>query len=621
MTVNALSKEEVIYELNAFCGNADLSADVVLSDAKGGFWMSYNHSISKAYGKVGYSFLNNRFELSNRVLDDIQTKTAAGSMTEGTSYHLDLKVRETEEGKKVYFYVNGVLVMSDLDSADYRGKVGFVLSDCIATFSNITFRGDAKPLLGVTDKPLIGTITLDMIETDSDIIMTNGGGGYRTADGGKTWSKYSAKGMTDYNMVQLKDTGDLVSFKRISQTGTNSSGEEITEYNYACAISYDDGQTWTTLVDAVMDEWLPGRLSMNNRLTQGAMSGRLYFVTSETNNEAAGVFAIWTSEDNGASWKRTGYFDADAEGYCIQEGVVCEAADGTARCYFRNDLGMLCYYLSPDGGKTWSDMTAYPTPFISSMTCFNVEVDPEDGAMYLAWGHDNTNLNGQAQFPRTRWSIAKSTDNGHSWEWLGTAHENNNIVFNMMNLCINVSKDYLILQCFSDNEFDTTNWYSRMVVMPKDTQVTTKKFERVHMLNADALDNTLVMNKSRQDRVMAMHPSTGAVLLDGNLIEGAASGTKLSLGVGADFVGATLSAGSNSAWNLTYGGATVTFSASEVTLVNGIPYVEVSTFANKFGMSVIDRSGTKLISRLSAITARQGSVFRYGLDLFTNSIN
>lgn len=612
MTLDARGQENVIVELNAYAGNVDMSADVTITEAKGGFWMMANHCISQSYTKLGYSFADQLYQIVDKVPTSETVTTEKGSMATETKLHLEMKVRERPEGKLVTLYVNGEPVITKDASFNHRGRVGFILSDCVATIENVYYRGDTKPVPALTDSPILGSTTNDMIETEEEIIITSGGGGHVTSDGGKTWGKYVPKGDISENMVQLKDSNELLSFKRFAD-GVSEDGH--TCYNYRCSVSRDYGQTWEVLVNKVMPVSLPGRLSMQNRLTQGH-SGRVYFVTSETNNEAYGAFAIWYSDDAGRSWKESEtYLDGEVEGYCIQEGVVVETKSNT-RCYFRNDKGMLMYFDSKDRGQTW-DKVPKPLPFVGTMTCFNVEVDPEDGAVYIAWGYDNPNLAKAAQTPRTRWAVAKSTDDGENWTWLGTAHENNHISSNMMNLCINVSKDYLIMHCFSDDLFDTSQWHCRLVVMEKDKQTPTMRFERVHESDFAILDKmTSVTVEDKKNRTMAVHSANGSVLLNNERVENAVEGSKLALGCGAIFVGSVMTEDGAGGWNLTCGTSVVNFAASEVTMIGDKPYVELSVFADRFHLYTTERDGTVLVSTHKTFTTRQGNSFCYALDLF-----
>lgn len=391
LKLNATGMENAIAELVSYIGNGDLSADVTLRAGTECFGFIYNHCVTEGYSRAIYDFTKKRFEIYDKEVTQESLKAyRAGSLPVDKTVHMELKIRETEDGKVIKVYVDGEEVISQVGSFDHRGKLGFILSNGIAYLDNVVYRGDAKPILGMTDSPLKGYITLDLIETEEELILTNESGGYKTSNGGKTWTTIAAKGMMSYNMVRLQN-GQLLSLVRWA-AGTDENGQTI--YTYHSGISKDDGNTWTDQ-GAIMEDALPGRLSMNNRVTQGP-SGRIYFASSETNNEDYGALAIWYSDNNGEDWTESEtYMDATQTGFCIQEGVVIELESGETRCYFRNEHGYLEYFISADRGKTW-DLTPHRTPFLSTMSCFNVERDPEDGALYLAWSYDNGNLSGRA---------------------------------------------------------------------------------------------------------------------------------------------------------------------------------------------------------------------------------
>lgn len=591
MTLDGSGSSTAIAELNAFCGNADLSADVTIQPGARGFWFILNHCITDGYSRVGYNFQTGMYELVDNEKGSFTTQSSIGFLNHGQTVHLDMKIRETEEGKRVLLYADGTLVLDKISQFDHRGNVGFIINKGTAILDNVVYRGDTKPLPGVTDTPISdGPITLDMIENGDEVIMVGGSsGGYKTSDGGHNWERVGGTNMMSYNLAQLPN-GELLSFVH-KNTGKDAEGRDV--YNYLCGVSSDNGQTWRE-IGYVMEDSLPGRLSMNNRLTVGA-SGRVYFVSSETNNEDYGAFAIWYSDDNGRSWTQSEtYMDGVVEGYCIQEGVVVETAT-TTRCYFRNDMGMLRYYSSYDRGVTW-DMTPRVTPFISSMTCFNLELDPEDGSLYIAWGYDNINLDGTPQFPRTRWGVAKSTDGGETWDWLGTAHENNHINFNMMNLSINVSKDYLILQCFSDDEFDTGTWYSRMVMIDKDKQKTTKRFEQLHTMNRYQIEQTRTISQQRLDRTLVVNSDNGNVVLRGKTMLHCAYDGYLDLQCAAAYLGATVEQGSGGSAILRIGQSAVTVDAADLAVQNGKQYMKLSTLVSQFGLQSVSQGEVQIIS-------------------------
>ena len=354
-----------------------------------------------------------------------------------------------------------------------------------------------------------------------------------------------------------------------------------------------------------------------NAISQGP-SGRVYFVYGGGNSEDYGFSEVWMSDDNGRSWfKSMTEIDAVQTGYVIAEAKVIETTQNT-RFYFRTDKGQICYFESYDYGETW-DMIPHSTPFISSMTCFSVEADPEDpDTLYIGWGYDTINLYARPQFSRTRWAVARSTDAGQNWEMVGTVHENNSVEHNMMNLNINVSKDYVYLNAFSsDNYGATLPWSSRIVSFPKDKQRTSPRLEQIHIMYPSQIENAVILPKEEEELTLAVYPDTESVVLREQLIQNGAEGEYISLEIAAAFVGAAVEEDGSASATLTLGDATVTFNSPAVKSVNGKMYLSVDAFADKFGMTVIKEKGMLLIGEKSDWSQRQKNALRYATDLFS----
>lgn len=106
-----------------------------------------------------------------------------------------------------------------------------------------------------------------------------------------------------------------------------------------------------------------------------------------------------------------------------------------------------------------------------------------------------------------------------------------------MNLCINVSKDYLILQCFSDDEFAPGNWYSRNIVISKDKQKTSMRFEQLHTRDRKQIESINQLHRKRDRFALVIHPESNTILQNGVRTEGGALGEKISLAHGAALCG------------------------------------------------------------------------------------
>ncbi len=636
MVLDASNSTDAMVLFNAACGDFDLSATVTIDSFKtfseGGFWFLMNHPTSDAYTKAGY-YKNawgttKQYQIIDNASTSAKTSTATGSLSTGTAYQFDVKVRQNDDGTEtITLYVDGSQVLTQTGSYTHRGKIGFILSKCKAIISDVSYRGDAKPMLDVRDNPLSGTTTLDMIETDSITYLVNAGGGFTTTDGGKTWTAFTPSagaglsteysiGMTQ-NMVQLQN-GEVLSINKNSPASWRDEYDQRRSVHNVW-VSTDNGMNWSkrgNIGGQTLEDAIQGRDATVNRISQGP-SGRIYFVAGEGNSEDYGDAVVWYSDDNGSSWTRSSSnISAINEGYVIAEAVVIETTKDT-RFYFRTDKGQLCYYLSNDRGATW-DMIPHSTPFVSSMTCFGVEADPADpDTLYLAWGYDNINLFARAQFPRTRWAVAKSTDGGDTWEMIGTAHENNSVSHNMMNLDISVGNEYIYLNAFSSDTFgETLPWTSRIVSFPKSKQRTSVRMEQLHLMYPEQIENTTILPKEKENLAMVVSPASGGVLLNGQWIPGAASGEYVSVDVLATFVGATTETAADGTVSIKAGNSVVTFGSDILNAVNGTQFVKLEKAAEQLGLIITEEDGTQIVSTNAEWSARQKKALRFATDLF-----
>ncbi len=618
-----------IAELSPSVGNVSLTTHLTIVSGTQGFWFVANHGVTDAYTKIGYNFTTGNYEIIDVKSGNIvNSKTVSGSLATGKRVLMNLKIEETATGKNLALYVDGNKVISSDSYFANRGRVGFMVANGNASLGYVVYRGDAKPVLDIRDNPLSGTTTLDMIETPTMTYLVNAGGGFTTTDGGKTWTAFTpteGQGLSkDYsigmtrNMVTLAN-GQILSINRNSpKSWYDEYGQRRSVHNVW--VSSDNGMNWSkqgNVGGQTLEDSIQGLDATVNRISQGP-SGRIYFVAGGGNSEDYGYSEVWMSDNNGESWfKSMAPIDALQTGYVIAEAVVIETTKNT-RFYFRTDKGQLCYYESYDRGESW-DMIPHPTPFISSMTCFGIEADPADpDTLYMGWGFDNINLYARAQFPRTRWSVAKSTDGGDTWEMLGTVHENNSVEENMMNLNLNVGQDYVYLNAFSSNTHGQIQpWTSRIVSFPKNSQRTTPRFEQLHTMYPTQIENTIVLPKEQENLAMTVHPSSGNVTLRGQLIHGAANGEYVAMDVVAAFIGATLEISESGNAVLKIGKGSVEIPSRNLRTINGKMFGMLSVVADKLDMSVTDEDGTMLVSRKADWSARQRNALRYSTDLFT----
>lgn len=639
LVLNASGKTNAMAELYAFSGDFDLSAKVNVSSignwSIGGFWFLLNHSITNTYTKAGWNhqtLLSNKYEIVDRIdnKDQSGSTSKSGTLPTNQSVQLDLKVRRTEAGETITLYVNGSQVVSKTGHFERYGKIGFLLSNCTATIEEISYRGNARPVARANDAIFPISITSggmrDLLELDNgDVYIINHIEGLKTNDGGETFENVASKLVfqkdADGNDTQYVDTVNTIGITAKRKYGWNNAmlrlqngtylsvcpdAPQSDEYNrkyYGFTVAKStDGLHWSDVYtnNPPYHGRNRGVAPTVNYLKQGA-SGRIYFTYHYGANEDIGDVQVWYSDDNGNNWKHSITIHGQDTGHVLAESQVVESETST-KLFFRNDKGYLCYYESPDCGTTWDLDHLYKTPLIASEACFNIEVDPKDpNTFYVAWEYNNLNLFARHQWPRTRWSVAKSTDGGTTWEFVGTVDENNHVSYTSSNMSMNVSNDYVIVNADALDDADGTNkWRGRMVMFPKDKVKTSKRFEQMHYQYETQIDNTKVMPKERLMQTLVMHPESGRVLLHGKRVDGAAKSEYVSLAVAEAYLGKSVSV-----------------SEDALTTIDGKQYVKISALTETYGLTLVEESGTLILSQSGDWSVRQLIALRSSVDVFT----
>ncbi|PWE29266.1 glycoside hydrolase [Maritimibacter sp. 55A14] len=256
-----------------------------------------------------------------------------------------------------------------------------------------------------------------------------GAGVWRSTDGGMTWelSKLS-KGQIDEWAAADPETARLLNWTPV-ETAFDGEVSAIWSLLPAHGMLYaggkpgmlfasaDGGRTWekvTALSDHPEKEsWNPGAagLVVHSLLCDPAAPGKLWAGIS-----AAGVFA---TEDGGATWERRNRL-SNAEA-CAHHDHPAAPRDGeTGHCvhnmvrvadrdllYQQNHHGV---FRSPDGGRTWQDITAgLPSTF-----GFPIAVHPRDAQ--TIWVLPLNSDTGGRFPPDASAAVWKSGDGGQSWQ-------------------------------------------------------------------------------------------------------------------------------------------------------------------------------------------------------------
>ncbi len=618
MVVNALGKTNAITELNAFAGNVSMEAEVTLKNCKDGFWFLLNHPVSETYTKAGYNFKTKKFEILDRIDSDAKiTKVETdGEWKIGEKVHLAVTAEEKGAGKVVTLYVNGTPVLSKNDSFPHRGKVGFIISDGVASIESFSYRGDTKPLVDVRDTVNVGT-TQEMIEQkDGSIILGNLGSRSMTTDGGKTWTSLGADGWMSPHVLRLRN-GAVVA-KTGQRLGTTEWGRPA--YSQIIGISYDDGKTWTQ--QGVLKEGNhEGHGNTIHRLSEGPLLpgkdyGRLYFIGSYTlRSENYGNATVWYSDDMGKTWTEGFTFTYENMGYTNMQEPVVVATETSTRIYYRSDRGTIRYFESPDGGVTWDPLTSYDTPFFMSLNCFGMDVDLATGEIYLVWSADNTNGGARYQFPRTNWRVAKSSDDGETWEYIGTLFENNTDECPQMNLGGYTTSEYFIANSYMSDTYNTSDYLGRVGMFPKTKQTTQVRDDQVHLYSRAYLEQMRGVRTELLESSLLLHPQSGAAMLYGNRLENAANESGIAAEYAAVFLGASIEEGETGTVVFRTGNTTVVLEATEK---DGRKMIAPEVIAEEYGLHLQQEQGVTILSSYQDWTLRERETLSNALNLFAD---
>ncbi len=627
MTLVAADAEDAFAELYAYAGEAELSAELDLTQCDGGFWFVANHSIEEEYTKVGYNAVTEKFEIvdvmgSDTALNRTVIKEVDGELPLKKTIQVKLVLDETGTGKKVSLFVDGKEVLSHEEDdimipMTQRGKIGFMLTKASANIYNVSYRGDAKPLLNAhSNNPTTGsTSNFDLIENDDGVVLVNSKEYWATTDGGRTYTKKAASGLQGVDFEELEN-GEVLSIKMISKTLDNG----FTRSRFIASISQDGGKSYEE-VGTVCD-WQGYVTTTGNRVYQGE-SGRIYFMRSLEGSENDGSFIVDYSDDNGRTWKPSETIDYLDVGGTTHEPKMIELQDGHCILFIRSEFGATILLDSYDYGETWDEEHPRMLPFFTSANAFNVEQDHENrNEIYIGWPYDNANLGGLIQYPRTRWAVAKSSDWGETWEYIGTTMEYTRHEASHYNMCFNISKDYIVHNSVSLAESgDHTperylKWGGRIVFTDRD-QVATKRFERLHLRYPTQVDDKAAITMEQATENLVVNKENGRVIYKGNLLENGGYQDGILAEYAAAAVGARLEKNDKGV-NLTCGDAKVTFEDDSVLIHDGKVYIKLKNLAENFGRSFAEKDGICIMGMFDNWSNRAWRGYHFATDVLTD---
>ncbi len=650
MVMIADGKTNAISEIDAYVRESVTAADVKVKSIgdDAGFWMLASRSgHTQTWTKAGYNFKTKSWEIEDRYETEstITNVSVPGELKVGETIHMELKIvnnmnNDRHSGRTATLYVNGVPVVSR-DIFGAGGKVGFMANDCTAAVENYSFRGDAKPLLDVRDVEMaggdgeqgFGATTSGFIAGDRITVAQQGIVGH-TDDYGKTWIRQERVATDRHNVHMLRlNSGEIISLymnEGVTAWGTahyNAGGSYL--YQLQFYMSEDDGLTWTPKGYLRGPEPEYGRALTGN--TVGALSqapdgpngepGRIFMVGdySEETSENTGDTWIFYSDDKGETWNLSTVITYEDNNFgCMQEQQMV-ATKEWVRCYYRNDRGMIRYFQSNDNGITW-DLNSKPTPFFAALNCNGFEVVrtyDENGEMkedlYAFWSGDSQNLGERFQFPRTNYRLAKSSDYGETWEFVGMIHENSFRKYHQVNMSLVAFDGWAFYNSQSDKNVDGSGGnLSRGGLIPITKQVATMRDQRLRPQWMGKVSEVAALRANQVDRLLLLDAESGAGLLNGMRMEGIAIENGIGVDYAAAFVGAKAEITGNQV-TLKAGEAAETFDVVEK---DGKKYIPADEFAKRYGFYLNNYDGVISISPYDGFTWRGAESVTNALRLF-----
>ncbi len=631
MLLGAAGDKYSFMDVAAFGGDIDISADVKVAEGTDGFWFDFNRAVSHPYSRAGYNFETGEYEIVDVQPNNANTARVAvkGDFPTGEWVNMALKVRKVNDVKTEILYVNGEEVLRQENSPNYwRGKFGFLMKDGSAYVDNFKYRGDTKVIADARETFI--DVNVDLIDLGGDEYILANTNAWRTTDGGKSFVQDKTVSVPSDNTVTLPN-GDLIGLKSELQS-TDADGKKY--WNFIPYISRDKGKSWERYgTDKLAEEDHIGMTynSMQNRIKL-TPSGRLYAVCpTDVSTEWWSQIGVFYSDDYGLTWNdcetvvdntTLATESHKTPGHTFVELVPLELANGDVYLFGRTNLGYIGYIRSYDGGKTFDINNTYTTPFLSTEMCYSVEVDlynPEH--VYAVFGYDNDNVNGKGQYPRTRWTFARSTDSMKTWEILGTVHENQGTIGAMMNTNIHITENQVLCNAFSrEDSMDGGSWRGRTIALQKDAQVGSTRFEQLHLRQDKHAENTRTVYDYQFLKTLVLHPESGSAILNNNRVEEAAYGDGIAVEVAAGYISATVAAGEDGSVILNSLGNEFVFTKDQVIEHNGKLYINVNAYAEATGFHVVEDMGIKVVSPYESWSPLQMYTLRFSLDFFTDEL-
>lgn len=235
-------------------------------------------------------------------------------------------------------------------------------------------------------------------------------------DGGKTWTK-------DDEVIIANEGGmNVMSVSLLRLQNGNIALVYLLKHSLTDCIpqirfSNDEAKTWSKPVSIITDK--EGYFVLNNDRVIQLKDGRILLAVALHNTKVGnwknkGDLYSYYSDDNGYTWT-SGNIVPDTTDIITQEPGLIELKDGRVMMYIRANDGYQKISYSSDQGENWSHIVN--SNIHSPLSPATIEKIPASGDWLMVW-NNNDGSNPVIKNKRTPLTIAVSTDEGKSWEFI-----------------------------------------------------------------------------------------------------------------------------------------------------------------------------------------------------------
>ena len=246
-------------------------------------------------------------------------------------------------------------------------------------------------------------------------------------DNGATWSgkdeiivrNEGAMNVMSVSLLRLK-SGEIALFYLVKNS--------LSDCRPVMRRSFDEGRTWSEPKVCITDE-IAYYVLNNDRVIQ-LRDGRLLFAVAKHSFpdgrfDESGVVLTYSSDDNGATWRRgksvLAVRGTDGKQYAVQEPGIVECTDGSVLLWIRTDADRQYFSRSTDRGETWSEPA--PSPLVSPLSPASIKRLPT-GDLVAVWNDHGSRPEMKTYRPsehkwangwRSPLAAALSSDEGRTW--------------------------------------------------------------------------------------------------------------------------------------------------------------------------------------------------------------